>query len=328
MSNRYPGGKPVDFAVARFRFTLRARDTLCLPLYKGSALRGAFGHAFRRLACARKPTDACAACALATVCAYSLVFAPAPPPGADRLRKYTAIPRPFVFDPPSGDVGLYQPGESLSFGLALIGKAIDFLPYFVLSWMEAGEAGLGRGRGRYQLASVQALHPLRGEAAELLEDGRITPRPDLGMKTADFQAAAEGLPERDPSVRFLTMTRLKTEGHLQDRPEFHILTRNLLRRISALSFFYHGQELAVDFRGLIALAQDVRLGRSDVTWREWERFSQRQEARMALGGIVGQADYHGDVRPFRWLLAVGQQVNVGKNATFGLGKFVVVPRRP
>jgi hypothetical protein len=42
------------FKYARFQFLLQATDRLYLPEYKGSALRGGFGHAFKKVVCALK----------------------------------------------------------------------------------------------------------------------------------------------------------------------------------------------------------------------------------------------------------------------------------
>lgn len=53
--------------LARFRLRLKPRETLLLPAYKGSALRGGFGQVFRRLL-ASEPTVA-----LASVCSASVV---------------------------------------------------------------------------------------------------------------------------------------------------------------------------------------------------------------------------------------------------------------
>lgn len=43
---------PPTFTLAHYRLTLEALDPLHLPPFKGSALRGGFGHTFKRLACA------------------------------------------------------------------------------------------------------------------------------------------------------------------------------------------------------------------------------------------------------------------------------------
>jgi len=46
-----PPSELATFRLARFRLRLKAKETLYLPTYKGSALRGGFGQVFRRIAC-------------------------------------------------------------------------------------------------------------------------------------------------------------------------------------------------------------------------------------------------------------------------------------
>ncbi len=43
-----------DLKIAQYSFTCRAKEKIRLPPYKGSALRGGFGHAFRQVACVVK----------------------------------------------------------------------------------------------------------------------------------------------------------------------------------------------------------------------------------------------------------------------------------
>ena len=51
------------FSFSAFRLTIRAEEPLHLPSYKGSALRGAFGHTLRRVICVAKKED-CRGCSL------------------------------------------------------------------------------------------------------------------------------------------------------------------------------------------------------------------------------------------------------------------------
>ena len=61
------------------------------------------------------------------------------------MRKYPSAPHPFILLPPLEDDRVDEPGERLEFGLTLIGKAIDFLPYFIYTFEELGNMGLGSG---------------------------------------------------------------------------------------------------------------------------------------------------------------------------------------
>lgn len=118
------------FKFAQFHFCLKAIDRLNLPEYKGSTLRGGFGYAFKKVVCALRSKE-CSACLLKEKCIYSYVFETAPPADSRMMRKYPSAPHPFVLLPPLEDDRIYEPGEELSFQLTLIGRAIEYLPYFI-----------------------------------------------------------------------------------------------------------------------------------------------------------------------------------------------------
>ncbi len=105
--------------------------------------------------------------------------------------------------------------------------------------------------------------------------------------------------------------------------EFHILIRNLLRRISLLSYFHCEKELDIDFKGIIERARDVRVEKSNLTWFDWERYSNRQETTMMLGGFVGSVAFAGEFEPFLPFLLLGEYIHVGKGTSFGLGKYEI-----
>lgn len=148
-----------------------------------------------------------------------------------------------------------------------------------------------------------------------------------GKKLADKQAlvsAKNGQPTLN--IRFLTMTRLKYAQEYTTVPEFHILIRNILRRISSISYFHHGIELQLDFRELIQKAQEkVFLVKNETHWEDWERYSSRQDTKMNLGGIVGEAVYQGDWSEFWPLLKIAEEVHIGKGTVFGMGKIMATP---
>ncbi|MCR4401691.1 MAG: CRISPR system precrRNA processing endoribonuclease RAMP protein Cas6 [Firmicutes bacterium] len=508
--------------IARYEFILEAVDNLFLPPYKGSTFRGGFGTAFRNIACSTRRTD-CRDCMLKHACPYAYVFETAPPDGSEALTKFEHVPHPFVLEPPLTERREFAPGDELPVGLVLIGRGIEFLPYFIVAFQEFGRMGIGRGRGRFRLKSVYASvgafreqgesrgderraqpagaeqfsrGPYRGHLGgaegiaggmaappacasqepessllqydtvdrspvtttsitppgrEGLSKGRGVagsslpsspaastavptygtastpasspyPAPAPGARDGDSRAAralvfdgkenkvhmhdavvtwddilesaarilacvcpADG---QDPeggrpsaargsaalsssacaascdspgpsacsaaldsgsalafsqitgrvgragcplvprvTVAFRTMTRLKFQGGLEDRPEFHVLARSLLRRVSSLLYFHHGTRLDMDFRGFISEAERVRLAALNTRWVDWERYSSRQDTRMKLGGLVGTATYEfNDARLAAFFLpwlVLGECVHVGKGCTFGLGRFTV-----
>src|SRR5260370_912483 len=169
------------FTVGIFRFTLIPREPMFVPtVNKANMLRGAFGHAFRRLCCVPQCASA-HECPLASAssCPYKAIFEPSPPPDSDRLSRNQDIPRPFVFRAPLNDKTKFQPGEEFQFDLVLIGRALDHLPYFVLSFRDLAAQGLGLNRAKCELQLVeeetlhsmlQADHPITGSADHPIYD--------------------------------------------------------------------------------------------------------------------------------------------------------------
>jgi class 3 adenylate cyclase len=126
------------------------------------------------------------------------------------------------------------------------------------------------------------------------------------------------------TIEFLTQTRLKHEGRFIRHPDFQVVFRRLLGRLSSLARFHCGAPLDVDFRGLIDESASIRLMQDDTRWTQWRRYSSRQDRRMEWEGIIGSAIYEGDFTPFWKFLKFGELVHVGHSATFGLGKYRIL----
>jgi hypothetical protein len=316
-----------SFRVARYGFVLECLSPIEFRTFAGSTLRGAFGSVFRRLVCiTRAPT--CEGCLLRHQCAYGYVFETAPPPGSQRLRQYDTVPRPYVFDAPVGGNLAFVEGERLEFVLTLVGRAVDYFPYFVFTTQRLEESGLGAGRqegkGRFRLRLVEAQRA-DGQWVPVFraEEGLDMLRVPLIMG-ADLLARAQRLSPHRLQVRFLSPTRLRFEGKLTDEVEFHHLVRAMLHRLSGLVYFHCGAEPEWDFAGLIAQAQQVRTVQQRIQWVEQERYSWRQQRRLQMGGFIGEMTVEGNLEPFLPLLAAAEYVHLGKGTVMGLGKIRIV----
>lgn len=302
-------------ALARYRVVFEAVEPLDLPAYLGSTLRGAFGHAFRQLCC---PARSGEPCPIPATCPYHLVFETAPPPDADALRTHDEIPRPFVIAPPPAAPADYPAGAEVAFDLTLVGRAREFFPHFVVTFREVDR--IGRRRRAVTLSRIDAVQPLTGAVTTVYAaTDSLVRAHDAAVTLAD--CAAVPCPAGKVAVRFLSQTRLTHDGRIARRPEFHIVFRRLLGRLSSLARFHGGGPLDVDFRGLIAAAGQVRLVADATAWTTWERYSGRQDRRMQWAGVVGRAVYEGDLAPFWPYLVFGQWTHAGKGATFGLGRY-------
>jgi len=307
---------------AQYRVVFEAVESLDLPAYLGSTLRGAFGHAFRSVAC---PAPRGMDCPIPTQCPYHLIFETSPPPGSEALRTHEEVPRPFVISPDASVAGapgerrIFRPSDEVSFELVLIGRAQEFFPYFVVALREVDR--IGRGRRAVELRRIDSLS-ISGESRPVYEAAENLVHGTAPSITLD-DCAATSAPSSSLTIEFLTQTRLKHEGRFVRRPEFQILFRRLLGRLSSLSRFHCGAPLDVDFRELIDRAGSIRLTQDDTQWAQWQRYSSRQERRMEWEGIVGRATYEGDFAPFWKFLKFGEFSHVGHGATFGLGQYGV-----
>jgi CRISPR/Cas system endoribonuclease Cas6 (RAMP superfamily) len=310
-------------SLSRYRVTFTARESLDLPSYLGSTLRGAFGHVFRSIAC---PAPAGRECPIPGQCPYHRIFESSPPPGSQALRTHEEIPRPFVIAPGWARPGdteartIVEPGGLLSFELVLIGRAQEFFPYFVVAFREIDR--LGKGRRAVELATIEALDGKAGsprliyESSDNIVRGAAVP---LAMSECGTAPPADGR----MTIEFVTQTRLKHEGRFVRVPEFHILFRRLLGRLSSMARFHSEEALDVDFRGIIEKSRGVLLTQDDTKWTKLRRYSSRQGRPMEWEGICGRASYEGDLAPFWPYLCFGQHIHVGHGATFGLGKFLL-----
>jgi CRISPR-associated endoribonuclease Cas6 len=308
----------------RLAVTLRAEEPALLPAFHGSMLRGAFGHALRRLVCTMGPEQPCASCLLRRACAYPRIFEPfvegEPPPF---LRGIAQAVRPYVFES-QGGAGLLPPGGDLKLDLLLFGQAIDLQAYALLALERMARAGLGSRRIPFRLTRVEAPVPGSapgGSARTLFAEGSSfspDPAPPVWAEPAP-------LPGSRITLRFVTPLRLKVRDRFDDRPSFRTLAFNMLRRVLELAHA-HVPGAAVDwsFRPFLEQAAGVQVVDSQLVWQEHERWSNRQQTAMKLGGVVGTMVLEGDLAPFGPLLRTAEIVHVGKGATFGLGQVEIM----
>lgn len=310
------------FRFAKFRFRLRAEEKIYLPRYKGSALRGGFGNVFKKTVCISRDRK-CEGCMLREKCVYSYIFETPLPQGLTNSSKFKLpyLPHPFILEPPLTYKPYYSPGEEISFNLILVCRCVDYLPYFVFVFEELGKNGIGRGRGKYELMGVDDE-----EGKRIYESGKLS-----GKYTAkSFQDIIDesDLRARENyqkiSISFVTPTRVILKGRLTTELEFKPFITNLLRRISWLSQFHCDEELEFDYKYLISRAETIKTTERDFKWYDWERYSSKQDIRMKLGGFVGNVTFEGDLKEFIPFVKLGEYIHIGKNTSFGLGKYKIV----
>ena len=309
--------------IARYRFSAVVQQSLQLPDYAGSLLRGQFGAALRQVACmTRQPT--CTGCPLLQTCPYTRIFeAPPPAKGQHALQNFSQIPNPYVMEPPAPGARMLQAGEPLVFHMVLIGHAIDQLALILFALQRALAHGLTRQRVPAELLHVHCL-----DAAGMAQPVWSREQPALTEHAAALHAPAAPSGLRALTLHIHTPLRLQQQGRPLGVSELtpRSLVAALARRIALLMEFHAGQPSWGEAARVATRQAHELTDQRDLRWHDWTRYSSRQQQEMTLGGVLGQWTLNGSSEtlttlwPWLWL---GQWLHAGKNATFGLGGYTL-----
>ncbi|HEX5414283.1 MAG TPA: CRISPR system precrRNA processing endoribonuclease RAMP protein Cas6 [Chloroflexota bacterium] len=328
----------VDLSIHHLRCTVEAVSPILLPAESGSAIRGALVNALRqhycpdatlRLSKGGPEADAMHR-AMCPVC--SLI--------ADEDAEATRgrnIPRPYTIEPPTPRSGRVEPGQQISFGVSLIGTAINLFPYLVLAVPEMGRLGMGQydsrqgGRGRFTLRSVEAINPLTGARQPLLAGGTHLQLPAIPVTSTEVNEAAAKLSKianeagSTVGIDFLSPTRIVSGAQLVRQPVFEPMFQRLLERIDGLAQYYGTPTDEPTRRDqLLADARQVEIVEARTTWVEVMSGSKRLGRSTPVSGYEGRVVFRGGAWDalLPWLLW-GQSIHVGKSAVKGNGWYSI-----
>ena len=310
---------------SRFVFVARALTELRLPQYKGSTFRGGFGHNLRRTVCINRRED-CSRCILQAKCIYCYIFETKPPEDSRLKTYFSDVPHPYILVPPVTEREFFKPDETFRFELILIGKAIDYLPYFLFVFIQLGKNGIGKEKGRFYIESV--FNERFGEEAEIYDhrSGCLSRNIQIYTSESFFPLWKEFLsanPEQI-TIRLLTPLRIKIAGHLSDDFTFFDLFRALLNRLYMLTYFHCGNRFERKHKELLELSKEIEMVEKNLYWQDWLRYSSRQKTRMKIGGVMGEFTIKGRLMPFLPFLKIGEYIHIGKATSMGLGRYEIV----
>lgn len=301
----------MTFDLYSFRFHFVALEQIHFPPGRiGNILRGAFGIAFRSMACSPQCPGFhgrdVRECDRRASCSYAKVFEPVaigdgPSGFADR-------PRPFVFRGSHLDGKTIERGESFWFGVNLFDVRNPLIDDFRRALAELAREGLGPTRGRADLASVEQMD----------RDGCAVPGAQISIPLEGVHRNAQRV-----RVEFRTPTELKGGQGLVTCPEFAVLFARARDRVSTLRALYGEGPLEIDFHGMGERAAGVRMTRSDLRQVESTRRSSRTGQVHGIGGFVGVAEYQGALDEFVPYLEATRWTGVGRHCVWGNGEMIV-----
>ncbi|MCM8803312.1 MAG: hypothetical protein NC827_08410, partial [Candidatus Omnitrophica bacterium] len=159
-------------------------------------------------------------------------------PEIPKIDKKFDIPSPFILEPPYDIKTEYKKGDKFEFFCIIIGKAIDYFPYFVLTFKEMGKRGIGikGNRGKFKLLKIKNSNRIiYDHKTDILKNFK-----------KNIKITVPKLEDDTITLKFISPVRIKIKGKLITTLPFPLFIKVLLRRISLLSKNYCCQDKIVE----------------------------------------------------------------------------------
>lgn len=290
-------------------FTLELAENTVLPENKVSALRGGIGEMLLRANCIQDRE--CERCYFASECIIQHTM-------------YSQFEKKPRFVTTGESIGYviecdnyqkeFMKGNTLMFQLILFGKTAVYFNLFLQAIHMLGMNGLGKQASHFRVRNIENMsgEPILDGLDVYMDRYRVKQLEDYVEKRLK---TLEGV----TSVKMIFETPLTVKYNGKFLQEFNMeaIIRSLKRRIYMLDCFE-----GID--GEDAFNQDypfLVIRRQEVERKAVKRFSSRKQSSMYLNGIQGEIELE-QVKPDTLgLLLAGEQMHIGKNTSFGFGKY-------
>ena len=326
-----------NLTFCRIDALFHVQSDITLPAFTGSTFHGVLGRALSDVRYSDR-REACSECTCRPECRYANLYSylfetPADHPfvsqaGALIRKNQKEYPKPIILDPPRG--GAYAEGDQMMLQMTLVGKAIECLPFAVCGLRQFSQARFGPSNECLMLDSIIDGADSESPVETLIYNGKtdtyIGPGSvcDLNRIVGDtYKNLDTANTTSNIHIRFLTPLRFMENNRLGATLDFKIFMARILDRIELLSVHSPLTE-PIDKNAILDAAAQVKTEKSGLQWHDWERYSSRQNNRMKFGGYLGDIVFSGNLIPFLPYIKMGEFLHMGKQTTFGLGKYRVM----
>lgn len=324
-----------NLAIGKFEIVLQSQTEAVLPALIGSTLRGAFGHALKVIACSM-PHQNCEKCFLSDVCLYPTIFEPI------SKSRFKDLPRPFVFEPPvpfftreiseSKNLKIrVLPNGQISYGLTLIGDAINKMPYFIYAFDLMARHGLGGKRHPFHILRVF-------QTDENLQKHLIYEPYYSQIKTFQNKTLKDFVSNRLNDFEFSSKLKIRLQTPLRIRRKDEFGNKYLLEKIEFKDFFkqcslrlqqlsqIYGIPFKYDYAKLMKDSEGVKIAVNNLWRHDSVRLSNRRNKNLELDGMLGEIEYaFAENKELIQIILGAEMLNIGSAIVMGLGKFNLFP---
>ena len=285
-----------------------------MPETKTAALRGGLGEMLLRQNCIADRK--CETCCFRKACVVSHTFYSA----MEKKPSYVTSPESVGYLIECTDTRTeFRRGSHFEFYLTLFGNSIAFFNIYLQAFCQLGTTGLGKHKARFQITEVYNTWnvPVVSGTEVDMSRYRISTVGDYVRDRKAELVRGEGA----WGLRFITPLCMKHQQSFLQQFDGEALVKGAVRRVQMLNY-YTGQA-----GELPKMAEYPEIVFQKVRKESIERYSRNQDSRMTLRGITGTVVF--DRMPeecLDWLIA-GELVHMGKNTSFGFGKYILERKR-
>ncbi len=296
----------------KLHFTIRFLEDSVAPKYKTSALRGGMGEMLLRANCIRNRE--CESCDFERECLVRRI-----------LYSKMEIQPPFMTKGDSVGYVLecenyqtdFQAGDEIKFNLILFGKTIVYFSQILNAFYALGQMGLGRERSRFEIVSVTNT-----KGTPILQNENVEMRyyqVETVEDYVNYRLQKQQKTEAPFIIKFQSPLTLKYQGVYLKEFQMEALYEAIRRRIYMLDCF----------EGIEGEQENERprlpeIVRQEHHQAEMPRYSNHQQNKMILRGIEGWIEIEEPSEDLKKLLLSGELIHIGKNTSFGFGRYRIV----
>lgn len=318
----------------KLHFFLEIMDDGNMPRNKASALRGGMGQSLLMTNCIRDRN--CEACDFEEDCLVRRLMYPEMKIRPPFMK--TRDSEGFVIECENYDEW-FSRGDILSFNLLLFGRTIAYFTQYLQAFYNLGMMGLGKDRVRFRVGRVT------NTKGDILVEGNDVYKENYKvmlvedyvryrLSSHEFREVYEmpGICENRSMtdmngvqfrLLFHSPLAIKYQGQIQNSFLPEAIMSALDRRLYILNCF-EGNRENEDYERPAANEHVPSLINQKAYVEKVKRFSGTHNAKVAFTGIRGWCDLQDVDEAALTLLIAGELVHIGKNTSFGFGRYTLI----
>ena len=292
----------------KLHFTVEMLEDTYLPVNKASAIRGGMGEMLLRINCISDRN--CEKCEFEDECIVRRVM-------YSKMRIQPAFMT-------SGDsVGYvvscedrnerYMAGDPLEFDMLMFGRMAVYFGQILQAIQYLGYFGLGKNAAHFKVVRLT-----NSRREEILDGQNVNMSRLQLMSIADYVAYRKRKSTHINKIVFRTPLTLKLKGELQSQFDIQAIGEAIERRIYMLNCYEGIGTGRIVLEGHIPKQISQYVKPVSV-----ERYSSTHDQKIRLSGLCGDITIEQPDEIMMELLLAGELIHIGKNTSFGFGKFSV-----